>query len=83
MDRTVNSGDISCADVLRYICEQFGEDDESPRCLTVKAHLAHCPDCARYCDSVEKMIGLYRAASPQFPEQARDAVLAAVGVMKK
>lgn len=75
--------DISCADVLRYICEQFGEDDDSPRCQAVKAHLEHCPDCSRYCDSVEKMIGLYRAASPEFPDHAREAVLTAVGIEKK
>ena len=70
----------SCARVLEYICTQFGDDQDSERCRMVKRHLDGCPDCARYCTSVEKMIGLYRAASPHFPPDAREQLLTVLGI---
>lgn len=72
--------DMPCRDVLDFICTQFGEDDDSERCRSVREHLARCPDCSSYCDSLEKMIGLYRAASPEFPAQVRDTLLAQLGI---
>ena len=73
-------GKISCSDVLNFICEQFGEDDDSERCRQVKRHLAECPDCGKYCASMESMIGLYRASSPEFPEHAKRLLLTALGI---
>lgn len=70
----------SCEQVLEYICTQFGDDPDSERCRTVRRHLDHCPDCARYCDSIEKLIGLYRASSPLFPDAARSQLLSALGM---
>jgi hypothetical protein len=72
---------ISCNEVLNFICEQFGEeDDDSERCRQVKQHLADCPDCGKYCTSMESMIGLYRVSSPEFPEHAKQILLNALGV---
>jgi hypothetical protein len=72
--------DISCQDVLDFICAQFGEDDDSERCRAVRTHLSRCPDCSSYCDSLEKMIGLYRAAAPSFPDTARTHLLEQLGI---
>ena len=80
MEPRDHPGGIACDQVLDFICEQFGEDDDSARCLAVKAHLALCPDCTTYCNSIDKMIGLYRAASPEFPEHARGVLLHALGI---
>jgi hypothetical protein len=70
----------SCEQVMDFLCAQFGEDEDSERCRTVKKHLEHCTDCTQYCDSLEKMIGLYRAAAPDFPGSVRDQLLSALGV---
>lgn len=70
----------SCEDVMNYICAQFGEDEDSARCLALKEHLAHCPDCSNYCDSIEKMIGLYRSTSPRFSPHARRVLLESLGI---
>jgi hypothetical protein len=70
----------NCGQVMDYICGHFGEDDDSPRCRTLRSHLSHCPDCTSYCDSMEKMIGLFRAASPDFPAQARTVLLEVLGI---
>lgn len=73
----------SCEEVMDFLCAQFGEDEDSDRCRAVKAHLAHCTDCAQYCDSLEKMVGLYRASAPDFPENVRNQLLQAIGVKKE
>lgn len=80
MEHHEHPGGIPCDQVLDFICEQFGEDDDSERCRSVKAHLAQCPDCSSYCNSIDKMIGLYRAASPEFPPHARGVLLHTLGI---
>jgi hypothetical protein len=70
----------SCQEVMDYICAQFGEDENSARCRELKEHLDKCPDCSTYCDSIEKMIGLYRATSPCFSEEARRILLESLGI---
>jgi hypothetical protein len=70
----------SCQDVMDYICAQFGDDENSERCNELKRHLSHCPNCSNYCDSIEKMIGLYRATSPGFSAEARRMLLESLGI---
>lgn len=71
---------ITCDDVVSYICSQFGEDDSSERCRHVRAHLEKCPDCGAYCDSIDKLIAVYRAASPSFPPAAKTELLRVLGI---
>ncbi|GEM_PF-269343 len=68
---TEHAHNISCIEVWRYICRHHGEDENSKECQAVKQHIAECPHCSAYCDSMEKMIGLFRSNSPTFPEQAK------------
>lgn len=70
----------ACANVLEYLCTQFGDDTNTERCQAVKRHLDGCPDCARYCQSMEKMIALYRASAPHFSEKARSSILSLLGI---
>lgn len=70
----------SCREVLDYICGHFGENEDSERCRELERHLESCPDCSSYCDSIDKMIGLYRASSPCFSEGARHMLLESLGI---
>lgn len=70
----------SCQQVLDYICEHFGDDQDSERCRELEKHLANCPDCSAYCDSIDKMIGLYRATAPCFSGDARRVLLDSLGI---
>lgn len=72
--------EINCVDVVNFICEQFGEDDSSERCRLIKEHIAKCPDCGSYCDSMDKMIALYRASSPDFPQSVREHLFKTLGM---
>lgn len=80
MYKPFHESQVSCADVLRFICEQFGDEDDSDRCKEVKKHLENCPDCTHYCNSLETMIGLYRVASPQFSPDAKQILLHTLGL---
>jgi hypothetical protein len=71
---------ISCEDVQQFICTHFGEEESSERCQEVREHLEKCTECTDYCDSIDKMIALYRAASPHFPEHAKRELLEALGI---
>ncbi len=46
---------------LFEICEKIDLDLESPTCKKLKEHLAQCPNCAAYYDSLKKTIVLYRS----------------------
>ena len=45
---------------LLEICDKVDQDITSPTCRKLREHLAHCPDCAAYYDSLKKTIVLYR-----------------------
>ncbi len=83
MSDNQDSATFSCDKVLDFICAQFGEEDDSERCKAVRKHLEECPDCAAYCDSIDKMVALYRAASPSFPASARRHLLETLGITEK
>lgn len=70
----------SCEEAMNLICEQFGDDDSSDRCQQLKQHIASCSDCSHYCDSISRMIGLYRETSPRLSDDAKHAILASLGI---
>ncbi len=45
---------------LFEICEKIDLDLNSPTCKKLRDHLAQCPNCAAYYDSLKKTIVLYR-----------------------
>jgi len=51
---------VSCHEVMSHICESLGEDLNSPKCVSIKEHLAECTDCTNYFKSVGKTIELYK-----------------------
>lgn len=68
---------IRCTDVLHHICEELDTKISSAQCREIKRHLAKCPNCTAYLDSLKKTIKLY-ASSPdaQVPKKARQQLFA-------
>lgn len=59
---------MKCKSVYEYICENLDADMNSAKCRAIKKHLAACPDCAAYLDSLKKTILLYkREPGPRVP----------------
>ena len=59
---------MKCEKVYLHICDHLDEDINSARCRQIKQHLAECPNCSAYLNSLKQTITLYRALpSPQIP----------------
>lgn len=66
-----------CKDVALYICENLDENLSSRRCRQIRNHLAHCPNCTAYLDSVKKTVSLYkRVKTPHLRPRTRLRLLA-------
>jgi predicted anti-sigma-YlaC factor YlaD len=47
-------------DVYKQICDFMGEDLDAPACQEVAEHLANCPNCKVYLDTVKKTVTICR-----------------------
>ncbi len=54
---------VKCRVVFKYICDNLDERLDSPQCREIRGHLARCPNCLAYLDSLKKTIELYRGYS--------------------
>lgn len=51
---------MECLKKLKLICEHLGENLNNPFCRELAEHLAKCPKCYAYVDSVKKTVYLYQ-----------------------
>jgi hypothetical protein len=51
---------MDCPDVYVFICENLGNDLNSPECREIREHLDGCRDCRVELDSLKKMVALYK-----------------------
>lgn len=49
-----------CNEVYRHLCQNLDERLNTPECRQFREHLARCPNCIAYLDSLKKTISLYR-----------------------
>lgn len=47
------------------LCDELGEDLNSPSCLALQEYVKTCPNCEAFVDSVKKTIRLYRQYSSE------------------
>lgn len=75
---------MKCTDVYLHICDNLDQDINSPRCRQIKKHLATCPDCRAYLDSLKKTVALYRAVpAPRAPRSAHAGLLKALRTLDR
>ena len=58
---------VHCPDVLHHICEELDTKLTTAQCLELKKHLAKCPNCTAYLDSLKKTIKLYSVPVHKHP----------------
>lgn len=51
---------INCKDVMNHICDNIGEESDSPKCREIKAHLEGCECCQKYFNSIDSTIKFYK-----------------------
>jgi predicted anti-sigma-YlaC factor YlaD len=72
--------EISCNTVMEHICENLGEQLDSPRCMDIKNHLSSCDNCSNYFKSIEDMIEFYRKFKVEMPEGAHQRLIKYLGL---
>lgn len=71
---------ITCKEVMSHICDNLGEELNSPRCLAIKAHLEECSDCQTYFKNIETTISFYKLYNVTLPEDAHNRLLSFLGL---
>jgi predicted anti-sigma-YlaC factor YlaD len=72
--------EINCTQVMEHICENLGEELNSPRCVDIKNHLSGCNNCKHYFKSVEDTINFYKKYKVELPEGAHQRLLEYLGL---
>ncbi len=56
----MNEHKPSCKEVMHHICDNLGEDINSPKCIAIREHLENCPNCQKYFHSIDATISFYK-----------------------
>jgi predicted anti-sigma-YlaC factor YlaD len=68
---------MKCTDVVDHICNELDTRLSSAKCREIKKHLAKCPNCTAYLDSLKKTIRLYSTyPHPRVPRKTRKKLFA-------
>ena len=63
---------MKCRDVIDQLSDYLDAEAAQDLCAELEAHLAECPPCRVYIDTVKKTISLYRSERRmECPEQVR------------
>lgn len=72
---------MKCKSVYKHICENLDIDINSAKCRAIKKHLASCPDCSAYLDSLKKTILLYKhEPGPRVPLSAHKRLVKVIDI---
>lgn len=72
--------EITCKDVMSHICDNLGEELNSPRCLAIKEHLENCDSCKSYRKSVETTIDFYKKYNVNLDNEGHDRLISFLGL---
>ncbi|MBI3787476.1 MAG: zf-HC2 domain-containing protein [Ignavibacteriales bacterium] len=68
---------LHCSDVVKHICDELDQKLNSKQCREIKKHLAKCPNCTAYLDSMTKTVRLYKLQpNPSVPQKSRKKLYA-------
>ncbi|MGE5351674.1 MAG: zf-HC2 domain-containing protein [Acidobacteriota bacterium] len=71
---------VTCKEVMNHICDNLGEELNSPRCLEIKEHLENCGSCRSYFNSVETTISFYKKYNVNISDDAHKRLLSFLGL---
>ncbi len=70
----------TCKEVMYHICDNLGEELDSPKCIAIKEHLDKCENCRTYFKSVETTIEFYRKYNVKLSDEAHNKLLEFLGL---
>jgi predicted anti-sigma-YlaC factor YlaD len=72
--------EITCKEVMNHICDNLGEELNSPKCIAIKEHLESCETCQSYFKNVEATIEFYKKYNVTLPDDAHNRLLSFLGL---
>ncbi|MBU0561468.1 MAG: hypothetical protein ABIG69_18170 [Bacteroidota bacterium] len=70
----------TCKQVMHHICDNLGEDIDSPKCIAIKEHLNNCGNCQTYFKSVDYTIMFYKKYDVKISEEAHKRLMNHLGL---
>lgn len=71
---------VTCREVMNHICDNLGEDLNSPKCIAIKEHLENCDSCKKYFKSVDDTIKFYKLYNVDLPEESHKNLMKKLGL---
>lgn len=71
---------VTCREVMNHICDNLGEDLNSPKCIAIKEHLDNCDSCKKFFKSVEDTIKFYKLYNVELPEESHKNLMKKLGL---
>lgn len=70
----------TCKEVMMHICDNLGEELDSPKCTAIKEHLETCETCQHYFHSVENTIQFYKKYDVKISDDAHNRLVEFLGL---
>lgn len=70
----------TCKDVMIHICDNLGEELNSPMCIEIKAHLENCENCQHFFKSIEDTIQFYKKYNFEITEDVHKRLIQFLGL---
>lgn len=70
----------TCKDVMSHICDNLGDELDSQKCISIKAHLEKCENCKHYFNSVETTIEFYKKYNVAISDDAHKRLMECLGL---
>lgn len=71
---------VSCKEVISHICENLGEDLDSPKCVSIRQHLDECGCCQSYYKSIDKTISFYKNYNADLTDDVHKRLMDSLGL---
>lgn len=76
----MHNEEVTCKEVMSHICDNLGENLNSPRCIAIKEHLEKCGNCKCYFKSVEDTIQFYKKYNVEVSPQSHNKLMSILGL---
>ncbi len=79
----INTKKITCKEVMHHLCDNLGENLDSPKCEEIKDHLDSCERCQKYFKSIETTILFYKKYNVKLSDEGHNNLLDFLGLKDK
>ena len=72
--------EITCKMVMDHLCDNLGEDLNSPKCVDIKVHLESCPSCQKFFNTINSTVEFYKKYNVKLDDEGHKKLLSILGL---